>query len=96
VPEAFLNLNARLRAVGPRGSTQSNALLNNGAYELPGYVHVDLSISTVGLNFLGGSQTALAFTVRNVLDVREAEPGFGGFDIPGAGRTMMLELKQSY
>lgn len=96
VSEAFLNLNARLRAVGPRGSTQSNALLNNGAYELPGYVHVDLSISTVGLNFLGGSQTALAFTVRNVLDVREAEPGFGGFDIPGAGRTMMLELKQSY
>lgn len=96
VPEAFLNANARLRAVGPRGATQSNALLNNGAYELPGYVHVDLTVSTAGLNFLGGSQTALAFTVRNLLDVRAPEPAFGGFDIPGAGRTMMLELKQSY
>jgi len=96
VPEAFLNFNARVRGVGPRGSTQSNSLLNNGPYELPGYVHVDFSISTVGLNFLGGSQTSFAFTMRNVLDVRESEPAYGGFDIPGAGRTMMLELKQSY
>ena len=96
VPEAFVNLNARVRGVGPRGSTQSNALLNNGPYELPGYVHVDLSISTIGLNFLGGSQTSLAFTVRNLLDTREVEPGFGGFDIPGRGRTMMLEIKQAY
>ena len=96
VPEAHLNLNARLRGVGPRGSTQSNALLANGFYELPAYGHFDGSISTLGLNVLGGSQTVVAFTVRNLLDTRENEPGFGGFDTPSMGRTMMLELKQTY
>lgn len=96
LPEAHLNLNARLRGVGPRGSTQSNALLANGFYELPAYAHFDATISTLGLNFLGGSQTVVALTVRNLLDTRENEPGFGGFDTPSMGRTMMLELKQTY
>lgn len=96
IPEAHLNLNVRLRGVGPRGSTQSNALLANGVYELPGYGHLDASVSTLGLNFLGGSQTSVAFTVRNLFDARENEPGFGGFDTPSMGRTMMLEVKQAY
>jgi len=96
IPEAHLNVNARLRGVGPRGSTQSSALLANGAYELPAYAHLDASISTLGLNFLGGSQTVMSVTVRNLFDTRENEPGFGGFDTPSMGRTMMFELKQTY
>jgi hypothetical protein len=96
IPEGHLNLNARVRGVGPRGSTQSNALLANGAYELAAYAHVDASVATLGLNVLGGSQTVVSVTVRNLLDTRENEPGFGGFDTPSMGRTMMVELKQTY
>jgi len=35
-------------------------------------------------------------SVRNLLDERHSEPGFGGFDAPALGRTMFLEIRQSF
>ncbi|MGQ0503871.1 MAG: TonB-dependent receptor plug domain-containing protein [Myxococcaceae bacterium] len=97
LPEVFLNLNGQARWVGERGASQSNIALNNDEqYTLPSYFTADASISTVGLNFLGGAQTAIALTVKNLTDTRYSEPGFGGFDIPNLGRTVALELRQTF
>lgn len=96
-PELWLNFSGSGRWVGERGASQSNVALNNDEpYALPAYATADVSVSTMGLNFLGGAQTTLALTVRNLLDVRYSEPGFGGFDVPNLGRTAHLELRQSF
>jgi outer membrane receptor protein involved in Fe transport len=97
VPELYFNLNTQVRWVGPRGSSQSNAALNNyTAYMLPAYATWDVTVASVGLNFLGGAQTTLSVGVRNLLDRRYSEPGFGGFDVPNLGRTAVIELRQAY
>jgi len=95
-PDLHFSAWARVRAVGPRGASQANSYLNNGPYTLPGYFDADARISTLGLNFLGGAQTAVSIVGRNLLDNRHSEPGFGGFDLPSPGRTLILELRQSY
>jgi iron complex outermembrane receptor protein len=97
LPRAYLNINGRLVRVGERGASQSNVYLNNDTpYTLPPYTAIDLSVATLGLNFLGGAQTTIALTVRNLLDSRHSEPGFGGFDLPGLGRLFIFELHQAY
>jgi hypothetical protein len=94
---AHLNLNVSLRGVGPRYSTALNTEANNRrAYSLPGYATLDVSIATIGLAVLGGTETSLALTGRNLLDTRFVEPGFGGVDIPNVGRTLLLELRESF
>jgi hypothetical protein len=95
-PELHFAFWARARAVGDRGASQANSYLNNAPYTLPGYFDVDARISTLGLNFLGGAQTSISIVGRNLLDNRHSEPGFGGFDLPSVGRTLTLELRQSY
>lgn len=97
LPEVHLAASGRLSQVGPRGSSQSNAYLNNDTpYSLPAYTTVDLHLSTVGLSVLGAAQTAVSLSVRNLLDTRYSEPGFGGHDIPTLGRLALLELRQTY
>lgn len=97
LPEAHLNANARAFWVGSRGASQSNVYLNDGVpYTLPAYTRVDLTVASVGLNFLGGAQTTLSLSVKNVLDTRPPEPGFGGFDLPTLGRVTMAELRQTF
>ncbi len=97
LPEVYLNVNGQLRWVGERGASQSNVALNNDVpYALPAYFTADATVSTVGLNFLGGAQTTLALSVRNLTDTRYFEPGFGGFDIPNLGRTVLAELRQTF
>jgi iron complex outermembrane receptor protein len=97
LPEIKLNWMSQMKWVGERGASQSNVALNNDElYTLPSYAVVDLTVSTLGLNFLGGAQTVIALSVKNLFDTRYSEPGFGGFDIPNLGRTALLELRQSF
>ncbi len=96
VPEAFLRVNAQVRVATERGSTESNTLLNNRAYTLPAYALLDASLSTNGLKPLPGLETRVTLAAKNLLDDRTGEPGFGGFDLPSQGRTVMLELRQEF
>ena len=94
VPEAYLLLDASMRAFGERGSSESNAYFNSrNAYTLPAYAMFDVSVSSLGLHPLG-RETVIAARVRNVFDNRYADPGFSGFDLPALGRTWMLSLTQ--
>lgn len=95
VPELRLRAGAQLRLTGPRGASQSNQLQNNNRpYKLPSYALLDLSVMSVGWTPFGGDGEVQAqLTVKNVLDARYNEPGFGGFDIPSLGRGVLLEVR---
>jgi outer membrane receptor protein involved in Fe transport len=97
VPSPRLTFDATWRIVGERGASQSNIFLNNGqSYALPGYQQVDLA-ATATFNPLGKGYDTRAFvSVRNILDERHSEPGFGGIDVPSLGRTFQLALSQTF
>lgn len=84
--------------VGPRGATQANREYNNNHdYTLPTYARLDARLATADLAFLGeGRESRLALVGRNLLDSRYSEPSFGKFDVPALGRTLMVELSQSF
>jgi TonB-dependent receptor-like protein len=96
-PHLPVHLNVRTRVVGPRAATFANTLFNGlqGQYSVPGYASLDATLSSGGLHLLG-PQTLTRFSVtgRNILDHRYSEPGFGGFDIPIQGRTVMFGIQQ--
>jgi iron complex outermembrane receptor protein len=98
VPHAYLRLTGDLMAVGPRGASQSNVRLNNDVpYSLPAYAELNLSVSTAGLHPLSdSSETRASLTVRNALDGRHDEAGYGGFDVRAPGRSFLLELRQVF
>jgi outer membrane receptor protein involved in Fe transport len=97
VPRVPVHLNLRARYVGARAATFGNTLFNfNQPYTLPAYVTVDATILSNDFHLLGPrATTRLSLTGRNILDHRHSEPGFGGFDVPIQGRTLLLGIQQS-
>jgi outer membrane receptor protein involved in Fe transport len=93
LPEAYLRTNAELRWVSERGASRSNVWLNNDrSYTLPAYGLVNLTVSTLGVRWLGDrTETRFAVGARNLLDTRYSDPGYGGFDTPGLGRVLFAE-----
>jgi outer membrane receptor protein involved in Fe transport len=41
-------------------------------------------------------KTRFLLSVRNLLDERHSEPGFGGFDLPATGRSFFFEVQQTF
>ncbi|HZH04979.1 MAG TPA: TonB-dependent receptor, partial [Myxococcaceae bacterium] len=95
VPRVPLRLSAEVSYIGPRESSQSNALEKGEAYALPGYVYTAVALSTSVLKLFGRRETQAALRVVNPLGRRWTEPGFGGVDIPNQGVTAYLTLNQS-
>ena len=97
-PEIYAQMNFHARLSSARGGTSINTQLNNlSPYSLPAYVVMDASVSTLNLKLLGPTrETRVVAVIRNVLNQRHAEPGFGGFDLPGPGRSAMLEVRQMF
>jgi iron complex outermembrane receptor protein len=95
LPEAYLHANAELRGVTERGASQGNVWLNNErAYTLPAYHLVNMTVSTLGVHWLGdATETRFAVGAHNLLDARYSEPGYGGFDIPSLGRVLFGEMR---
>src|SRR5262249_52104123 len=95
-PRVPVHVNVRARYVGPRPATFANTLFNGlQAYSVPGYATLDATILSSGFHFLGAqASTRLSLTARNILDHRYSEPGFGGFDVPIQGRTVMFGIQQ--
>ncbi len=95
LPWAGLRLSGEVSYIGPRTSSQSNAVVKAAAYELPPYVHTAAAISTAGRKIFGDHETSISFRVSNLLDTRYVEPGFSGVDVPALGRTAVLSIVQS-
>ena len=54
-------------------------------------------LDRMGAQVVGaGTSTTLMVGVRNLFDVRFSEPGYGGFDIPGIGRLVFVEVRQAF
>ena len=80
-----------LSYVGPRESSQSNALENGTVYELDAIFYTALSFS---MHKQLGDAMGIDATLRgtNLFNQENAEPGFGGIDVPSLGRTVFLTL----
>ena len=85
-----LSLVARYASM--RRATDSNIRENViHAYALPAYTLLDATWNRVWRG-QAGAQFRLRASVRNLLDQRYAEPGFGGVDIPGTKREFRLSF----
>ncbi len=95
LPWLGLRVLPELSYVGPRSSSQSNALEQGSDYSVPGYFYGALAVSLPPRKLFGDTETGLALRVTNVLHQRYSEPGFGGIDVPARGIGAMLTLTQS-
>jgi hypothetical protein len=96
-PKIFLQANATVRWVGPRGPTEQNLALNDSQpYTLASYVRVDLALATIGLHLVGKNVTQIGAVARNLTDERHSEPGPIGADLPALGRTIEMSLRQNF
>ncbi len=93
----YVNVAASVRVVGPRGATQANILINGSVpYALPGYQSLDVAVSTRGIRFFEAGETVARIRGTNLLNTRYDEPGFSGFDVPALGRTVQVEINQTF
>jgi outer membrane receptor for ferrienterochelin and colicins len=83
--------------IGQRRPSDTNILLNGGAYTLPSYWLLEANLSTVGFNLFGSEhqEVSFALTGKNLLDVKGPTPGFTGVDYPLAPRTFFLQMNVS-
>jgi hypothetical protein len=85
-----------LNVVGERPATGSNRarLPGRDGYDLPAYGLVGAYVATTGLRLVGTGETRFAVRGTNLTGADHVEPGTGGIDIPGLGRTLMLLVTQ--
>lgn len=88
-----LAVTAEVSLIGPRASSQSNALILGHPYELPSYVYSAAAVSWSGTPFFG-RPTSVALRATNLFNVAWADPGVGGIDLPARGIGAMLTLSQ--
>jgi iron complex outermembrane receptor protein len=94
LPASF---HAELNYVSRRDATQQNIFLNNDdPYGLEQFADVNFGVASEGLRVVAESETKFVLSVRNLLDERHSEPGFGGVDIPNLGRTVLIEVRQVF
>lgn len=91
---AHLRLGFDLSYFGPRNASDANAVAAGVVYELPGYVLMGASLSTVGIKLIRNHETTFFFSAKNLLGATGPDPGFSGFDYPLAPRTYWFELRQ--
>ncbi len=94
LPKLPLRIGASLMLAGDRPSSEMNSIENLNMYELPPYLLLDATISTVGLELVGGRETAVSLIGRNLTNRNTPDPGFAGVDYPLQPLTIMLQLRQ--
>jgi iron complex outermembrane receptor protein len=77
-----------------RRSSNTNSLQNGAPYNLPSYVAMNGSISTVGLHLFEGKETTISIAARNILGTYGPDAGFSGLDYPLAPRMFSLSFRQ--
>ncbi|MDB5101575.1 MAG: TonB-dependent receptor [Cyanobacteria bacterium RYN_339] len=97
-PLGFVPLGAYLesRLVGAVPATQGNFATNGLVdYALPPVLLLDFTLSSKEWT-LGDGALSASVKLANILDSADAQPGFGGIDYPGAGRTLLLRLDYAW
>ena len=96
LPRLPLRASVEVSYTSSRRSSSANTLEAGGQYQLPGYTLVGANLRTVGLNLFENKPTTLLLVVRNLADVRYADPGFAGIDYPQLGRSFVLQAVQEF
>ncbi len=98
-PEAHLRVSLLLNYVGSRRASLVNNLLFNSTslkktYSLGGYLLGSLTVSSVGLRWLG-METVVSMSLKYAPG-RQTDPGKGGLDIPGSGPRLFFRVEQRF
>jgi iron complex outermembrane receptor protein len=97
-PLGFLPLGAYLegRLVGAVPATQNNYAANGLVdYSLPPALLLDFTLGSKEWTVGDGALSA-SLKLANILDSADAQPGFGGIDYPGTGRTLLVRLDYAW
>lgn len=94
IPKIPLRIGAQVTYVGARRASEANILLNGASYELPDYVLLGATLSTVDLRLWSERETTFQVVGRNLLGVRGPDPGFAGFDYPLAPTSFFFQVRQ--
>jgi iron complex outermembrane receptor protein len=89
-----LLVSAQLTVVGPRQSSEANAIERYQRYTLPTYGVLSVNAALMDQRWLGARRTSLRVRVDNVLDTRFVDAGYGGVDLPSLGRTLFFSVTQ--
>src|SRR5262249_42768637 len=95
MPWLGLQTTLELSWIGPRGASQSNALVAGAAYQVPGFLYTAAALALPEQELFPGRKTRIALRVTNLLNQAWEEPGFGGVDVPTQGVTALLTVVQS-
>jgi outer membrane receptor for ferrienterochelin and colicins len=96
IPVLPLRVSVELSYVSSRRSSSANTLEAGHQYELPAYALLGGTLRTIGLHLFDNKLTTLVLVVRNLADVRYADPGFAGIDYPQLGRSFVLQAIQEF
>ncbi len=102
IPDYYLNLNLEGRWIDTRLSSEINSFIFDPVnfrvqrYKLKSYLVIDVTLSTQNISLFSGRETGVTIKSFNVFDKKFAYPGFKDFDIPGFGRSVVLNLTQHF
>lgn len=94
IPKIRLRVGAQLTYVGARRASEANILLSGASYELPDYVLLGATLSTVDLRLWSNRETVFQLVGKNLLGAPGPDPGFAGFDYPLAPTTVLFQIRQ--
>lgn len=95
-PSFPLTLNMQNILIGPRRAADASIVERGESFTLPAYLWMELSLQTRELYLIRGHESRIALRARNVLGSDGPDPGFSGFEMPLAPRTVMLDLRHVY
>jgi iron complex outermembrane receptor protein len=89
-----IKLSPEISYVGEREASQSNVMLLDESYTLPGYLYTAVALSLPDKKLLGERNTSISARVTNPINQRWSEPGFNGVDVPSQAPTFLFTLTQ--
>jgi len=105
IPAIYTMFSAEGRYIGKRASSYQNTEIFSGGgsepYYLDSYSVFDLSISSYKFYFVKNYESRILLKVSNVFNKEFNYPGFTtnvnkGYDIPGEGRSFLVEINQNF
>ena len=96
MPIGGLQLSAELSLIGERSASQSNALAAGQDYKYAPYVYGAAVLALPPTKLWGERETSASLRVANIFAQPLSDPGFNGVDVPSLGRTVFLNVAQTF
>lgn len=90
LPWFGLRASIELGIIGPRESSQSNAIVAGSSYLLPTYLFSVVAVSLPIWRLILDRETHISLRLENPIALKWADPGFVGIDYPNQGLSASL------